>query len=184
MTPELQTLLPIGLRLLEVTKVPYVAPAFCDQLQSTTFVATKPAVTVMSDDALRAALAAFYAAESCLVRVVRKKKPRLMDARRQITAAEVLDHGLSFTIAFGETGTLKPAEALAALLGKEAARGLRLRKTCVALAVGKADSADTRVVPGNRSVMDLTEISERQPAQRPASRPKKNQEPVTVPYVD
>jgi radical SAM family uncharacterized protein/radical SAM-linked protein len=159
----LNALLPAGFVVREGVELDYGAPALNELLAATTYrVSLADGVAVDAPG-----VAAFHARAACPVRVVRKGRPKLLDARLCLRQVEVRDGQLWVTIAAARSGTIKVGEAVALLLGEPAARQARFHKEAVTLATTPLGHDPAPEVGGDRPAVDLSAFSERRTAESP-----------------
>jgi hypothetical protein len=93
-----------------------------------------------------------------------------MDAKQSLVAAALTGPRLQIDIAFGRSGTLKIAEAIALVAGRAALPGARVLKESVVLEARPRPSAEPEPVPSDAGpVLDLTDVVDRRSG-KPASR--------------
>jgi len=161
---EINRFLPADVRVRDGAELSAKAPPFNEILATTTFRvswAGPPPVDVEQ------VLPAFFTRESVPVRVVRKRKGKLVDARVCIDGARAQGDDLLVTLAFGRGGSLKIVEAIATLLGREAVAGSRVHKEAVTLR--DTPHPQARAVPPapGPQVIDLTELGDRRTQKSP-----------------
>jgi radical SAM-linked protein len=171
---KLEKLLPDGLEILEGKEIPFDTPSFNELIRSTTY-----AVTTATEIDLATALAAFTAVEMRCVRVTRKGKPRLIDAKTGITRAEVRGRELVLTLGFSRFGTIKIGEAVAAVLGREAAHGARIRKEAAEIGSEPLTREAPEKLIARGDVLDLTDLNERRTPETEGERGEAH-----VPYTE
>jgi radical SAM-linked protein len=165
---RISSLLPQGLFVIDSEDVPWKGPAFSEQLRSTRY-----AVDLADGADLRACREAterLRGSDRVFVRVLRKRKARLMDAKQSLVDASLAGQRLQIDIAFGRRGTLKIAEAIALVAGRSALAGARVLKESVVLEARPRPSAEPEPVPSDAGpVLDLTDVVDRRSG-KPASR--------------
>jgi radical SAM-linked protein len=176
---SIKPFLPDGISILDVEDVDWKQPVFNELLRATTYRVRPPAER--DESWLRERVLAFLEQERCVVRVLRKGKPRLLEARRLVLDAAAVAGALQLTIAFGHEGTIKIGEAVAAVLGPDEARRCRILKESVSL-------GDSQRPLGSREepfgpYLDLVTISSRE---RAAAGPvqKTDRAGRVVPYAE
>ena len=160
---ELNRFLPTGIRVRDGAELAAKAPPFNEVLATTTFRVSwqRPSPE------LEQALPTFFERKSVPVRVLRKRKGKLVDARVCIDSARADGDDLLVTLAFGRGGSLKFVEAIAALLGRDALAGTQVHKEAVTLR--DVPHPQTRVAapaPGPE-VIDLTDLGDRRTQKSP-----------------
>jgi radical SAM-linked protein len=156
---KLNRVLPDGLEVLEARDIPVGTPPFNEILAATTY------HVLLAEQLDRAVLdqrlQAFFSAPQVIIRLRRKGKGKLVDARQLIDRAELTGDGLRLTLGFGRGGTLKISEAIAALLGREALPKARAHKVCVRLGDTPHPPIKAQPPSGAPHVIDLSDLSER-----------------------
>jgi radical SAM-linked protein len=152
---ELNRFLPEGLRVRAGEELEAKTPPFNEILAATTF-----RVSWGEAPAMRS-LAAFFERDSVPVRVLRKRKGKLVEARNCIEEAHSTDGDLLVTLAFGRGGTLKVSEAVATLLGREVLDGARIHKEAVRLRDRPLPQGRPAGPAPGPEVIDLTDLGER-----------------------
>jgi radical SAM family uncharacterized protein/radical SAM-linked protein len=178
----LKPLLPDGLFILDATTADPSGPGISELVTAITWVVGKP--EGLSEATFRAAVAAFRGDAERWVRVTRKEKRRLLDARREIKDAVVVGDKLQLTTQFHSKASLRIVEAIAAILGPEVAQSVRIRKTQLELGEAKRDEAPPAAPSGPVEVMDLTSVCERTVQNRPAAAPERRSDSVVIPYAE
>jgi radical SAM family uncharacterized protein/radical SAM-linked protein len=173
-TTKLNRLLPDGLQVIEGKEIPFDTPSFNELIRNTTY-----AVTPVAEVDLTAALAMFAAAEMRCVRVTRKAKPRLLDAKACVTKAEVRGRELVLSLGFSRFGTIKIGEAVAAVLGRAAAHGARIRKEEAEIGTEPLSHEAPDKLVAHGEVLDLTDLSERRTPEAASERGEAH-----VPYTE
>jgi len=114
--------LPEGLELLGATEIPRAARSIDQSVSAFRWaVDLDDLPSPPAPDALRAAVQRFHAGEPLPVRKTGKRGERLVDARRSVTALELVSASqLVVEIAVGPEGTLRPSAVVAALLDLDA----------------------------------------------------------------
>lgn len=171
-------LLPQGLLIRDSQEVPWKGPALSELLRSTRYVVN------LSDgvdlDTCRAALERLRSDGTVAVRVIRKRKARLMDARHSIVHAALSGQQLQIEIAFGRHGTIKIAEAVALITGCTGSVSWRVRKESVSLQEHARTHAEPPLLPADPgTIVDLTGVVERRNGQ-----PERNRDDVGGKLVD
>jgi hypothetical protein len=167
---RLNRLLPTGFVVREGFELAYTAPALNEVLDATTYRVQVPGGV----DATAPGLTSFRQRPVWPVKVARKGKPKILDARRCLRDAQVTDGELRVTIAFSRTGTMKIGEAVALLLGEEVARTAQVHKEAVTLSSNPISHELPPEVSCREPAVDLTAFSDRRSAEaseRSESRP-------------
>lgn len=171
--------LPDGLLLLDVETLDPKAPSINTLLESTTYSVELPSV---SRDQLQVATEAFRASDQVRVRIRRKKRHRVMDARSLVDDVAVVGAALQVTLPFnGGGGALKIGEAVAAVLGQTDIGPTRITKTHVALSAAPMPTEKPGHVGSDGPVLDLTHLYDRS---APMSAPAPRNPGLVVPYQE
>ncbi len=123
--------LPGGMTILEAKEVSLRSPSITAGIAAFRYRADVGALLADGDDSgLRERLAAFHAAVDVPLMKHAKGKGRTVNARGFVADMELCDSTIETTILFGDAGTLKPTDLLAAVFALEttAARQLPIRK--------------------------------------------------------
>ncbi len=186
---RLRAFLPDGIVFLDVEDVDWRRPVFNELLLATRYVVRPPAQ--LDEPALRQELLSFLEKPQLLVRVLRKQKPRLIDARAVVLEAAVSAGALYLTLGFGHEGSIKIGEAVAAILGPELARSCRIRKQRVVLGESQRPYFGERPHVLGRANSELELLHEPYTdlvavSLRPSAAQKKSADPAgrVVPYAE
>lgn len=183
----LKAYLPSGLFVLDVEEHEVSGRALSDQIIAVRYVVSRP--DCLTHDELRERVQTFAELPNRWVQVSRKKKARLLDARRHILSVMAVGDAMTMTVAFARGASLKVREAVASVLGVEAALAAKVRKVAAELGEhpeceeqtgGLASRSIQSDVP--LSVLDLRAVGDRQ-GEEPRGRPR-HAEPQTVPYAE
>ncbi|MBI5511754.1 MAG: TIGR03960 family B12-binding radical SAM protein [Deltaproteobacteria bacterium] len=154
--------LPDGVRVLEAVEISRDTPSFNEIIRTTTYLVEVPSAAEVATR-----LAAFAERPELLVRVIRKGKPRILDAKACIDAAVAVAGGLQIRLGFSRFGTIKIGEAIAALLGPDAVHSARIRKEAVELGAEPLSHEEPERLQAHGEVLDLTAVSERRAPEAP-----------------
>ncbi|OGQ81647.1 MAG: hypothetical protein A2289_15500 [Deltaproteobacteria bacterium RIFOXYA12_FULL_58_15] len=154
---RLNSSLPAGLVVREGWELGANAPSLNEVLDVTTFVVELGSVALAS---AQEKIDAFLGASEVIVRVTRKGKGKLVDARKVIVAAELEDDKLRLGLQFHRGGSLKTAEAIATLFGIDAASDIRIHKENVVLRDEAHPQGPIKRLR-EQAAIDLTGVNER-----------------------
>jgi radical SAM family uncharacterized protein/radical SAM-linked protein len=177
---KLRAVLPDGINIIDVEELSWRAPSFTDVLLTATYTITPRGI---DEAVLRAKIAAFTDKAVMPIRVLRKDRSKIIDARRLVAEVAVVAGKMQLTIAFAEDGSIKIGEAIAAVLGPELLPACRIRKEHVVLADSPRDKTPSPRVEATPDTLDLTTISDRRKTQHSSERPKVSAGTV-VPYAE
>ncbi len=173
--------LPEGLAIINFDTVPWKAPAINSSLISSTYSVSWSGIA-LSD--LENALEEVRNCDQKLVKVMRKGKPRILDAKNHILDLAMVGTTFQIKLGFAQAGSLKIREAVAVILGLEAAKEARIRK--LATEMGDVDNLvkiPSVALEDSPAVNDITEVSLRRKPKIDVlirSRP----DSVVVPYAE
>jgi radical SAM family uncharacterized protein/radical SAM-linked protein len=136
--------LPAGLEVVELFEVPMDGPSINASVRDTTY---------MVQGVAAADLSTFLARSHFPVRVLRKENRRVVDARAEISAADMEAGSLRLTVQFRDGLSLKVREALSCIVGPRGAERCRIRK----VATGFGTRAPTLACPDAPVLLDLTQ---------------------------
>jgi radical SAM-linked protein len=181
---KLRTLLPDGLFLTDVEAVDPRGPSLEQSIIAMTYAVTRP--VTMTPEALRASVDRFLAQERIPVRVIRKGRERLLDARAQITDVAAVGDALHLTIAFAKQATLKVREAVASILGIESVDAVRIRKRNAIFREGGAETSGHSAVSleVGEDAIDLTPLSHTKAAPKKARPRRDPAQASSIPYAE
>lgn len=176
--------LPDGIFIINGEQIDLKSPAINSALYATSYRASFAGE--ISTEALREKALAFMAADSLLVKVIRKSKARFLDARENVLDAAVVGQNLHMKLGFTNNGaTLKVFEALGAIVGPELARKAQVMK--VSAEIGEeslgAPPIQPMVVEDCVEVVDLTQFSVRARRAESSGRSGKGAV-ILVPYAE
>jgi radical SAM family uncharacterized protein/radical SAM-linked protein len=153
---ELNRFLPEGVRVQQGEQLRAKTPPFNELLDNTRFRVTWPS----PPSGAREAVAGFLARDTVPVRIRRKRKGKVVDARACIRDVQLCGNEAEVTLAFGRGGTLKIGEALAALFGRDAATGAKVHKQAVTLRASPHPPLARQPSPPGIP-LDLTDLADR-----------------------
>jgi radical SAM-linked protein len=123
---KLGPLLPEEIFILDADEVPWKTPSVNELIQGMRYRVLIP--ESVDREALRADINAFMENEEYLVAVKRKRKKRVLDARRQVLDIGISGQHLAITNRFQSSGSMKISEILALFFPFEDIRFLQIRK--------------------------------------------------------
>ena len=159
---QLRPYLPDGVFIINGEEIGPKSPSINSALFATSYVANFEGA--LTAEELREKVQAFMAAESVLVKVIRKSKPRFLDARENILDAAVVGQSLHVKLSFTNNGaTMKIFEAIGSIVGAGIAKDCHVTK--VSAEIGEenlgAPPIQPMVVEDCVDVIDLTSLSVR-----------------------
>jgi len=181
----LRPYLPDGIFIINGEQIGLKSPTINSALYATSYRASFAGE--ISTEELREKTAAFMATESVLVKVIRKLKPRFLDARENVLDAAVVGQNLHVKLGFTNNGaTTKVFEALGAIVGPDLAKNAQVMKVSAEIGEENLGAAPIQpmVVEDCVEVIDLTQLSVRaRQAEKSSGRSGKGAV-ILVPYAE
>lgn len=177
---KINPLLPEGIFIVDADEVPWATPSVSELIEAMQYRVVLPENCDRS--ALRTELEEFMASEEYLVAVRRKRKKRVLDARRQVVDMGISGEHLMVTNRFQRSGSMKISEILALLMPEQNIRHLQIRKEETFLAPERCPDIEPIDFALESVLKDLSELHDSPGKQ--SSQGGRRREYMTVPYAE